>query len=68
MNPDKRIDEIIAMLDGSVASGVGHVNVDVDELRESGVEIQQGCADCSTHPMACSVPTIHMGIDDDEQN
>lgn len=68
MKPDQRIDDIIAMLDGSVEKGVGHINVDIDEQKESSVEVVQGCADCSSHPTACSVPTIHCGIDDEDED
>ena len=66
MRPDMRIEDIIAMLDGSVEKGVGHINVDVDENKESAVAIESGCADCSKNPAACSIPTLHIGLDDEE--
>ena len=68
MNPDMRIEDIIAMLDGSVEKGVGHINVDVDEKKESQVVVETGCADCSSNPTACSIPTLHIGLDDEEEN
>lgn len=66
MRPDMRVEDIIAMLDGSVEKGVGHINVDVDEKKESSVQIETGCADCSSNPTACSIPTLHIGLDDEE--
>lgn len=67
MKPDMRIEDIIAMLDGSVEKGVGHINVDVDEKKDSTVSVESGCADCSSNPTACSIPTLHIGLDDEEE-
>ena len=67
-NPDMRLEDIIAMLDGSVSKGVGHINIDVDEKKESAVEIECGCSDCSSNPTACSIPTLHIGLDDEEES
>ena len=67
MNPDMRIEDIIAMLDGSVAKGVGHINVDVDEKKESSITVESGCADCSSNPTACSIPSLHIGLDDEDE-
>lgn len=67
MNQDKMIDDLIKMLDGGMTKGVGHVNVDYDEDVAESKKVQtMGCADCSSNPMACSVPTLHEGIDDPE--
>mgnify|MGYP007069882926 CR=1 FL=1 len=60
-----QIDDLVAFLDGSVESGVGHLNVDVDEAQtESRSTETMGCTDCSRTPLACSVPTLHQGLDD----
>lgn len=67
MNNDKMIDDIVAMLDGSVARGDGHINVKVDEAQDSSTETTRGCADCSMNPTACSVPTIELPGDEDFQ-
>ena len=67
IKPDMRIEDIIAMLDGRVEKGVGHINVDVDEKKESGITMESGCADCSSNPTACSIPTLHIGLDDEEE-
>ena len=68
MNQDKLIDDFIKMLDGGMKKGVGHVNVDFDASATEAKKVQtMGCADCSSNPMACSVPTLHEGIDDKEE-
>lgn len=60
-----QIDDLVAFLDGSVTSGVGHLNVDVDEkMNEARSTETMGCTDCSRTPLACSVPTLHQGLDD----
>ena len=67
MNQDKMIDDLIKMLDGGMAKGVGHVNVEYVEDVDEAKSVQTlGCADCSSNPMACSIPTLHEGIDDSE--
>lgn len=67
INKDMRIEDIIAMLDGSVEKGVGHINVDVDENKNSETTVERGCADCSSNPTACSIPTLHIGLDDEDE-
>ncbi|MCR5737704.1 MAG: hypothetical protein K6G64_08655 [Eubacterium sp.] len=64
---DKRIDEIIAMLDGSVKKGDGHINVTVDDTKETEQTISRGCCDNSDNPTACSVPTLELPDDDEFQ-
>lgn len=64
---DKMIEDLIRMLDGGMSNGVGHVNVEYDENAEADKTVQTlGCTDCSSTPMACSIPTLHEGIDDTE--
>ena len=58
------IEDLVKMLDAGMANGVGHVNVDVDEGASDSKNVQtMGCTDCSRTPLACSVPTLHDGID-----
>ncbi len=60
-----QIDDLVKMLDAGMAGGVGHVNVDVDEAVEGFKNVEtMGCTDCSRTPLACSVPTLHDGLDD----
>ncbi len=65
MNESEMIEDLIAQLDSGMSKGVGHVNVfageDVDEVKDVQT---MGCTDCSRTPLACSVPTLHQGIDD----
>lgn len=74
---DPRINDIIAMLDRSVSKGMGHINIEVREeqnlidrktLGELSMVMNKtvetlGCLDCSKGNLACSVPTLHAGID-----
>ncbi len=60
------IDDIVAMLDGSISNGVGHLNLEVESTTDEAVRNVEtmGCTDCSRTPLACSVPTLDDGIDD----
>lgn len=67
-NKDKMIDDLIKMLDGGMEQGIGHVNIEYDETLTEAKKVQTlGCTDCSKTPMACSIPTLHEGIDDEEK-
>ena len=60
-----QIDDLVALLDGSFGAGVGHLNVEVDENQTEARSTEtMGCTDCSRTPLACSVPTLHQGLDD----
>ena len=64
MNEKEMIDDLIKMLDAGMAKGTGHINVDCNG-EKSAKEVQtMGCSDCSRTPLACSVPTLHQGLDD----
>ncbi|MFQ9515699.1 MAG: hypothetical protein ACLRZ9_07700 [Eubacterium sp.] len=67
MDKEKMIDDIVAMLDGSVKNGDGHINVKIDENQDDSKEVTRGCADCSTNPTACSIPTLELPDDEDFQ-
>lgn len=65
MNEDQMIEDLIKQLDNGMSKGVGHVNVDVDEAAKGSKHVEtMGCTDCSRTPLACSVPTLHQGLDD----
>lgn len=65
MDEKSMIDDLVAMLDADVSNGVGHINVDVDKTSKVSKNVQtMGCSDCSRTPLACSVPTLHQGLDD----
>ena len=58
------IDDFIKIMDSVMAQGVGHVNVDVSDQTDNSKNVQtMGCTDCSRTPLACSVPTLHDGLD-----
>ena len=64
MNEKEMIEDLIKMLDAGIANGTGHINVSCEE-GEASKEVQtMGCSDCSRTPLACSVPTLHQGLDD----
>jgi len=65
VDEEKMIDDLVKLLDNGVINGVGHVNVDNDPAEESLMTVNtMGCTDCSRTPLACSVPTLHQGLDD----
>ncbi len=65
MDDKQMIDDLIKMLDSGMTNGVGHVNVETAVEEEESKSIQtMGCTDCSRTPLACSVPTLHQGLDD----
>ena len=67
MTEDQMIQDLVAQLDGGFSKGVGHVNVNVDDEASVKKEVEiMGCTDCSRTPLACSVPTLHQGLDDYE--
>ncbi len=63
MDNNAMIDDLVKMLDSSIENGVGHINVDTDEVSSSKTVQTMGCTDCSRTPLACSVPTLHQGLD-----
>ncbi len=64
MDEKQMIDDFIRMMDSGMAQGVGHVNVDVSNESSNKNVQTMGCTDCSRTPLACSVPTLHEGLDD----
>lgn len=66
MDENAMIEDLIRQLDGGMAKEVGHVNVDVNAANASKSVETMGCVDCSINPMACSVPTLHEGLDGNE--
>lgn len=65
MDEKSMIDDLVAQLDAgfSADKAVGHFNVDVKEGSLAKDVETLGCTDCSANPMACSVPTLHEGLD-----
>lgn len=63
---NNKIDDIIDMLDNFMANGGGHMNVDVSPEGASKSVQTTISSDCNNKNMACAVPTMHQGIDDEE--
>lgn len=67
MEKEQMIEDIIAMIDGTMAEGAGHVNVKIDENGKIEKEVKtMGCTDCSINSMPCQVPTIFLDGEDDD--
>lgn len=67
MDENAMIEDLIRQLDKGMENEVGHVNVDVDELAQNSKNVEtMGCVECSKTPLACSVPTLHEGLDEKE--
>ena len=65
MDEKTMVDDLVKLLDEGMLNGVGHVNVDYNTATKESKSVQtMGCADCSRTPLACSVPTLHQGLDD----
>lgn len=65
MDENQMIEDLVRMLDADITNGIGHINVDTDEKLNQSKNVQtMGCTDCSRTPLACSVPTLHQGLDD----
>lgn len=58
------VDDLVAMLDNMIANGHGHVNVSVDPDAVGKRVETLGCTDCAKGDLACSIPTLHEGIDE----
>lgn len=63
MDENAMIEDLVKMLDSGMGQGVGHINVDTSDADTKSVQTM-GCTDCSRTPLACSVPTLHQGLDD----
>ena len=67
MDQNAMIEDLVKMLDSGMTDGVGHINVEFDKANTDAKTVQtMGCSDCSRTPLACSVPTLHQGLDDYE--
>lgn len=68
MDEKSMIDDLVKLLDNDVTKGVGHINVRIDKASTKSKDIQtMGCSDCSRTPLACSIPTLMEGLDDNKK-
>lgn len=56
------IDELIRLIDSSMENGAGHVNIEINE-DSTDTKVKTSHSVCGKN-MACSIPTLHEGIDD----
>ncbi|MBQ4059698.1 MAG: hypothetical protein IJD40_12345 [Lachnospiraceae bacterium] len=70
MADKNQIDDIVAMLDQMMGDGQGHVNVSIDDAIADGEKTTAtlGCTDCAKGDLACSVPTLMEGMDEELKN
>ena len=70
MADKNQIDDIVAMLDQMMGDGQGHVNVSIDDAIAEGEKTTAtlGCTDCAKGDLACSVPTLMEGMDEELKN
>ncbi len=70
MSDKNQIDDIVAMLDQMMGDDHGHVNVTMDDTIAVGEKATatMGCTDCAKGDLACSVPTLHNGMDEELKN
>ena len=67
---NKKIEDLVAMIDSFMSHDGGHMNVPVNNDREIETDeayidkdvVTLGCLDCADN-MACSVPTLFEGMD-----
>ncbi len=65
MADEKKIDDLVALLDGFMENGGGHMNVQIDNDETEEVTVKTfNSLSCSNGNMACAIPTLHKGIDD----
>lgn len=64
---NNQVDDIVKMLDNMMDNGHGHVNVSVDDNVAAGEKtaVTMGCTDCAKGDLACSVPTLMEGMDEE---
>ncbi|MDE5778150.1 MAG: hypothetical protein K2I10_06550 [Lachnospiraceae bacterium] len=63
-NPNT-VDDIVSMLDNMMGNGHGHVNVSIDDAQKEKSIKTLGCTDCAKGDLACSVPTLMEGMDEE---
>ena len=64
---NSKVDDIVSMLDNLMAADGGHVNVIVDNSAPAAEKtVQTNNSLACNGQMACSVPTLHVGLDRDE--
>ncbi len=61
---DQQVDELLELIEKTMAKGSGHVNIDVNESNDIKVDTFKS-SDCGTGNMACCVPNERCEDDDE---
>lgn len=65
-NNDKRIDDIISMLDNFTAQNGGHMNIEVNKdgnINSKKIN-KSNSLECASGNLSCNVPTLFEGVED----
>lgn len=66
MDENKRIEDLVAMLDKFVIDGGGHMNIEVeDDSNLDKIDITTQSSTICNGNMACQVPTLQEGLDNE---
>lgn len=68
MDDEKKIDDIVSMIDQFMAGNGGHLNISVDA---NNSDLQKNIQttntiECASGDLACQIPTLHSGLDGKE--
>lgn len=69
MEKKDNLDDIVAMIDSFMLNEGGHMNISFDGNRNTVLDKQVTTTpslECTPGSMACSVPTLHEGLDGEE--
>lgn len=65
-----KIDDIVNMIDSFMSNDGGHLNVTVDkagQVKADSVQVDKTVSlDCAKGDLACQVPTLFEGMDNDD--
>lgn len=62
-NQEKKINDLVYMLDDMFKKGHGHINVYTDESSDVDTVETSGCIECSNGNLSCSIPNLYEGLD-----
>lgn len=65
MTEEQRINDLIDKLDHFMENGGGHMNIEVNDLTDDEIQVKTHNSLICNKDMACSIPTLHKGFDDD---
>jgi len=69
MDNEKKVDEIVSMIDQFMAGSGGHLNISVADADNTSLQKTTqttNTLECAAGNLACNVPTLHSGLDGEE--